>query len=89
MTDIVPVKSIQGEIGKICSGKTIKGRHISGFNVWAPDVVCIMETVSDGRYLINGFRNKDIAGTIFAKIQDTKKRSSKTSRILKNSDSMD
>lgn len=83
MTDIVPVKSIQEEIGKICSGKTIKGRHVSGFNVWAPDVVCIMEAVSDGRYLINGFRNKNIAGTIFAKIQDTKKRSSKTSRILK------
>lgn len=83
MTDVVPVKSIQKEIGKVCSGKTIKGRHISGFNVWAPDVLCIMEAVSDGRYLINGFRNKDIAGIIFPKIQDAKKRSSRTSRILK------
>lgn len=42
-----------------------------------------MEAVSDGRYLINSFRNKDIAETIFPKIQDAKKRSSKTSRILK------
>lgn len=30
MTDIVPVKSIQEEIGKVCSGKTIKGRRIMG-----------------------------------------------------------
>ena len=83
MTDIVPVRSIQEEIGKPCCGKTIRGRHVSGFNVWAPDVLCIMEAVSDGRYLINGFRSKDISGTIFPKIQDAKKRSSRTSRILK------
>ena len=83
MTDVVPVRSVQEEIGKLCCGKTINGRHVSGFNVWDPDVLRIMEAVSDGRYLINGFRNKDISGTIFPKIQDAKKRSSRTSRVLK------
>ena len=83
MTDIVPMKSVQEEIGKICSGKTVKGKRISGFNVWSPDVVHIMETISDGKYLINGFRNKDIRETIFPKVRDAKKRSSKTSRLLK------
>ncbi len=83
MTDIVPVRSVQKEIGSICSGKTVKGKRVPGFNVWSPDVLRIMEAVSDGRYLINGFRNKDIRETIFPSMQDAKKRSSKTSRILK------
>ena len=83
MVDIVPVKSVQQEIASICSGKTVNGKHVPGFNVWSPDVLRIMETISDGRYLINGFRNKDIGKAIFPNMQDAKKRSSKTSRTLK------
>lgn len=83
LADIVPVKSVQQEIGTVCSGKTVNGKHVPGFNVWSPDVVRVMETVSDGRYLVNGFRNKDIAGTVFPRMQDRKKRSARTSRLLK------
>ena len=83
LVDIVPVKSVQQEIGSICSGKTVKGRRVPGFNVWSPDVVRIMEAVCDGRYLINGFRNRDIGKYIFPDIRDAKKLSSKTSRTLK------
>ena len=83
MVDIIPVQSTLAEIGTVCGGKTVRGKRISGFNVWAPDVVCIMETVCDGRYLINGFRNKDISQSILPDMKDTRKRSSKTSRILK------
>ena len=83
MTDIVPVRSVQQEIASICSGKTMKGKRVPGFNVWSPDVLRIMETISDGKYLINGFRNKDIGKTIFPSIKDAKKRSSKTSRTLR------
>jgi len=83
MADIVPVQSAQKEIGAVCTGKTVKGRRVPGFNVWPPDVLHIMETISDGRYLVNGFRNKDIAGTIFPKMHDAEKRSSRTSRLLK------
>ena len=42
-----------------------------------------MEVVSDGRYPVNGFRNKDAAKTIFPDMQDAKKRSSRTSHTLK------
>ena len=83
MVDIIPVQSTLAEIGTICGGKTVRGKRISGFNVWAPDVVRIMETVCDGRYLINGFRNKDISQSILPDMKDVRKRSSKTSRILK------
>jgi len=83
MVDIVPVKSVQKEIASVCTGKTVKGKRVPGFNVWSPDVLRIMEAVSDGRYLINGFRNKDIGQVIFPDMKDVKKRSSKTSRILK------
>ena len=82
MVDIVPVKSTLDEIGKVCSGKKVDGKNITGFNVWSPDVVRIMETVCDGRYVINGFRNKDISRSIFPEVKDAKKRSSKTSQLL-------
>lgn len=83
LVDIVPVNSTLEELGTVCSGKIVKGKKVSGFNVWSPDVMRIMETVSDGKYLISGFRNKDIAKAIFPAIRDPKKLSSKTSRTLK------
>ena len=83
MVDIVPVKSTLEEIGKICCKKKTGKKTVTGFNVWSPEVVLLMETVCDGRFLISGFCNKDIRKTIFPGISDDKKRSSKTSRILK------
>ena len=83
MVDIVPVKSTLDEIGRICSGKKVNGKKVTGFNVWDPEVVLIMETICDGKYFINGFRNKDIRRAIFPNIKDLQKLSSKTSRTLK------
>ena len=83
MVDIVPVKSVQQEIASVCSGRTVKGKRVPGFNVWSPDVLRIMEAVSDGRHLTGGFRNKDIGKVIFPDMKDAKKRSSKTSRTLR------
>ncbi len=83
MTDIVPAKSTLDEIGTVCSGKKVDGKTVTGFNVWSPEVVLIMETICDGKYLINGFRNKDIRKTVFPGIKVPRKLSSKTSRLLK------
>ena len=83
MIDIVPVKSTLEEIGKICSNKKVGGKIVTGFNVWSPEMILIMETINDGRYLINGFQNKDIRCKIYPRIKDPKKLGSKTSRLLK------
>lgn len=83
MVDIIPVKSTLDEIGKICSPKKVGGKTVTAFNVWNPETVGIMETVCDGRFLIKGFRNKDIGKPIFPGIKDDQKRSSKVSRLLK------
>ena len=83
MVDIVPVKSTLDEIDTICSGKKVDGKVVTGFNVWSPEVVRIMETICDGRYFVNGFRNKDIGKTIFPGIKDPGRLSSKVSRLLK------
>ncbi len=83
MVDIVPVKSTLDEIGKICSHKKVDGKNVTGFNVWSPEVVLIMETVCSGKYFVSGFRNKDISQVIYPDIHEHKKLSSKTSRTLK------
>ena len=83
ITDIVPTKSVLDEIGKICDGTTVNGKRVAGFNVWSPGVVRIMEAVCDGKYAVNGFRNRDIREVVFAEEQDDKKRSARTSRLLK------
>ena len=83
MVDIIPARSTLDEIGKVCSEKKVGGKKVMGFNVWSPETVRIMETICDGRYIINGFRNKDIGRNIFPEVKDPKKLSSKTSRLLK------
>jgi len=83
MVDIIPVRSTLDEIGKICSPKKVDGKTVTAFNVWNPETVTIMETICDGRYLIKGFRNRDISEAVCPGIRDSKKRSSKVSRILK------
>ena len=83
LTDIVPTQSVVNEIEEICGGKTVNGRRVTGFNVWSPDTVRMMETISDGKYLIKGFQNRDISTQIFPNMKDSKKRNAKTTRILR------
>lgn len=83
MTDIAPVKSTLEELEKICSRKKVKGKSVAGLNVWSPQMVRIMESICDGRFLIYGFRSRDVSRKIHPEVRDEKKRSSKTSRTLK------
>ena len=82
MHDIIPVKSLEKEINGICGRKTVKGRVFTGFNVWSAETFQLLETVSDGRYLIRGFTNKDICRRLFQNTPDTPENRGKTSRII-------
>lgn len=72
------------EISKACNTRYLDAMvDIVPVKSTLKEVVLIMETVCDGRYLVQGLKNKDIRYKIFPDIKDQKKQSSRTSRILK------
>lgn len=83
LQNIIPVKGLEKEINKICGRKTVKGKTITGFNVWEPDTFQLFETISQGKYLIKGFTNRDIRAELFPLKADVKKQSGKTGRLLR------
>lgn len=60
MHDIVPQQSLEKEVNAVCKRKTVNGKPVTGFNVWAPDTFLLFETISNGNYLIKGFTNLEI-----------------------------
>ena len=83
MQNIIPVKSLEKEINRLCSCMKVNGKTVTGFNVWEPDTFLLLETISQGKYLIKGFTNRDIRAELFSTKPDTKKQSGKTSRLLR------
>lgn len=83
LQNIIPVKSLEKEINKICSRKKVNGKTITGFNVWEPDTFLLFESISQGKYLIKGFTNRDIRAELFCVKSDVKKQSGKTGRLLR------
>lgn len=78
---IVPEKSIEKEINGVCGRKTVKARPFTGFNVWSAETFHFFETVSNGRYLIRGFTNRDIRRRLYPDLPDAET-CGKTSRIF-------
>ena len=82
MQDIIPAKTIEREINRICSRKKVKERTYSGYNVWAEDTTLLFETISDGKYLIRGFTNREIRHSIVKGDPDSAKVKGQISREL-------
>lgn len=82
LQNIIPAGSIEQEINGICGKKTVRGKTVTGYNVWSKETMQLFETVSDGKYLIRGFTNKDIRSVLYTKNQDNKKIRGKMSRTL-------
>ena len=82
MCNIIPKKSIEKEINHFCTRKVVKGRLYTSYNVWEPETFRLFETISDGRYLIRGFTNKDIRGRLYPKEADSPKIRGKVTRSL-------
>lgn len=82
LQDIVPAGSIEREINEVCGKKTVRGKTVTGYNVWSKETMQLFETISDGKYLIRGFTNKDIRIILYPKIHAEKKARGKMSRTL-------
>lgn len=80
MRNVIPHKNIEKEISGICSGKTVRGRKYTGYHVWSPDTFTLFETISDGKYLICGFTNREIRQTLYRGKTPDRRLSGKASR---------
>jgi len=82
LQDIVPAGSIEREINGVCEKKTVRGKTVTGYNVWSKETMQLFEAISDGKYLIRGFTNKDIRDVLYPKNPSEKKIRGKMSRTL-------
>lgn len=82
MTNVIPAKTIEKEINSICTKKVTKTRTYSGYNVWSPETFLLFETISDGKYLIRGFMNKDIRRVVFGTQSETAQNRGRMSRMF-------
>lgn len=80
MHNVIPVQSIEKEINGICGKKTVNGKTYTGYNVWSPEVFQLFEEISDGKYLIRGFTNKDIRNALSRGDSDSAKERGRMSR---------
>lgn len=82
LQDIVPAGSIEKEINEVCERKKIRGRTITGYNVWSKETMLLFESISDGKYLIRGFTNKDIRSSLYPQKPDAPKNRGRMSRTF-------
>lgn len=82
LQNIVPVGSIEREISEVCEKKSVQGKTVTGYNVWSRETLQLFETISDGKYLIRGFTNKDIRTVLHPQNPGDKKIRGKMSRTL-------
>ena len=80
---IVPVKSVIEKIESVTGKKTVNGKTVTGLNVWDKKVYAQFQIISDGRFIIHGFKNSDVRDLLFPEIEDEKKQSAKTSRLIR------
>jgi hypothetical protein len=55
-----------GELAKtVCRPTTWNKRRVRALHPWSPDDLALLEAVSRGEFLINGFRNRDLRAILF------------------------
>lgn len=82
MYNVIPVQSIEKEINGICTKKVSHGRTYTGYNVWSKETFQLFETISDGKYLIRGFTNKELRHAICKQNEDSRQERGRMSRTL-------
>jgi hypothetical protein len=76
-----------GEILKPISRSTrYKKRSVRGLRPFSPDDIALLQVVSDGRFTLNGFRNRDIRRILYSgptTLEDQRRLSGRVSRLLR------
>lgn len=79
-----PLAEVVDDLGQ---RKRWKGRWVRALNPLSAEDVALLEAVSRGEFLIEGFRNRDLCGLLFdgpaADASESKRRSGKVTRLLR------
>ena len=68
---------------KVNARTVVNGRSVAGLNLMDAATYSILKLVASEDYAVQGFRNKDIAPRAFPGMEDGRKRSAKTSRLIR------
>ncbi len=82
LCNVVPARSIEKDVNGVCGKRTVRGRTYTGYNVWEPETFRLFEAISDGRYLLRGFTNREIRRDVCRGNPDTSKERGRMSRTF-------
>ena len=82
--DPTPLGELVRDLGK---PTTWKGRSVRALNPLAPEDVQLLEAISRGEFVLNGFRNRDLRALLFADAEsaspeEAKRQAAKVTRLL-------
>ncbi len=67
----------------LCQPVTWQGRRARALNPLAPTDAALLEAVSRGEFLLNGFRNRDVRGLLHGPVEDAAKRRRQSAAVTR------
>lgn len=74
----IPVKSL---VQSILKPTLLNERRVRAINPWSEDDANLLQSVMQGEFTINGFRNREIRQILFGNSQDSKEEKKRSARI--------
>lgn len=76
---------LRDEAATVCRSIKVEGRHYRALNPWALADGALLEAISRGEFVIQGFRNRDLRALLYpgqAAAHEERRRSARVSRLL-------
>jgi hypothetical protein len=74
-------------VHSVCTPTSWKGKRVRALRPWAPDDMELLRAVNNGKFSINGFRNRDLQDLLYKtaprSAKEKKRRSARVSRLLR------
>jgi hypothetical protein len=71
----------------VCTPTSWRGKRVRALRPWVPDDIELLRAISNGKFSINGFRNRDLQDLIFRtapiSLKEKRRRSGRVSRLLR------